>query len=152
MTAEVKGAELRKKPPKDAQCDSDESLDEFLDHELLCFLQDDGPNGDTVNVVDLDREFFLHELESADNETDSRSVDEILLEAELLMHKQQPIFAAADSDEKFRGLENAPCEPATVVKLLNGLLKGSEQRMSGAERKDRLAGARQREVSPSTIM
>ncbi|XP_058128050.1 centrosomal protein of 162 kDa isoform X2 [Anopheles coustani] len=153
MTAEVKGAELRKKPPKDAQCDSDESLDEFLDHELLCFLQDDGANGDTVNVVDLDREFFLHELESADNDTDGRSVDEILLEAELLMHKQQPIFAAADCDEKIRASrvrapqENAPCEAATVVKLLNGLLKGSEQRMSGAERKDRVAGERHRENS-----
>uniref|UniRef100_A0AAG5DVV7 Centrosomal protein of 162 kDa n=1 Tax=Anopheles atroparvus TaxID=41427 RepID=A0AAG5DVV7_ANOAO len=145
MTAEVNGTELKKKPKDQPQCDSDESLDEFLDHELLCFLQDDVANGDTVSVPDLEREFFLNELECTENDADNRSVDEILLEAELLMHKQPPLFGANACEEKCASrracapLQNVPRE-ATLVKMLNGLLKDSD-RLSRAERKDRQAAA-----------
>ncbi|XP_053678607.1 uncharacterized protein LOC128728982 [Anopheles nili] len=67
------------------QCDSEESLDEFLEHELVCWLNEDKPI--CAEVATLRPELYgeLNHLFNVVNEADNRCVEEILHEAELLM-------------------------------------------------------------------
>ncbi|XP_053678606.1 centrosomal protein of 162 kDa-like [Anopheles nili] len=84
MSAERNGFELRAKR-KEPQCDSEESLDEFLEHELVCWLNEDKPI--CAKVATLRPELYgeLNHLFDVVNEADNRCVEEILHEAELLM-------------------------------------------------------------------
>uniref|UniRef100_A0A182Q2R5 Centrosomal protein of 162 kDa n=1 Tax=Anopheles farauti TaxID=69004 RepID=A0A182Q2R5_9DIPT len=67
---------------------ADTSLDEFLEHELVCWLNEDKPIGEEVAVLypELYGE-LSHLFRIAANETDNRCVEDILSEAERLMQE-----------------------------------------------------------------
>lgn len=66
--------------------DSEESsLDEFLEHELLCWLNEDKPIGQEVATLRPELYGELHQLLGVATEADNRCVEDILAEAERLM-------------------------------------------------------------------
>ncbi|XP_052900557.1 coiled-coil domain-containing protein 136 isoform X1 [Anopheles moucheti] len=66
--------------------DSEESsLDEFLEHELLCWLNEDKPIGEEIATIRPELYGELNHLFGVANDADNRCVEDILAEAERLM-------------------------------------------------------------------
>uniref|UniRef100_A0A182SD69 Uncharacterized protein n=1 Tax=Anopheles maculatus TaxID=74869 RepID=A0A182SD69_9DIPT len=80
-------AKRQQQPPAQPCRDSEEaSLDEFLEHELLCWLNEDKPIGEEVATLRPELYGELsHLFGVAANEADNRCVEDILAEAERLM-------------------------------------------------------------------
>ncbi|XP_035897831.1 E3 ubiquitin-protein ligase BRE1B isoform X1 [Anopheles stephensi] len=80
-------AKRQQQPSAQPCCDSEEaSLDEFLEHELLCWLNEDKPIGQEVATLRPELYGELNHLFGvAANEADNRCVEDILAEAERLM-------------------------------------------------------------------
>ncbi|XP_049286798.1 uncharacterized protein LOC125765548 isoform X2 [Anopheles funestus] len=86
----------RRQQPAQPCCDSEESsLDEFLEHELLCWLNEDKPIGEEIATLRPELYGELNHLFGVANETDNRCVEDILAEAERLM-LQDPHGTVAD--------------------------------------------------------
>ncbi|XP_050069774.1 centrosomal protein of 162 kDa [Anopheles maculipalpis] len=96
MSAQLNGigrwsqSKAKRQPTPAQPCrDSEEaSLDEFLEHELLCWLNEDKPIGEEVATLRPELYGELNHLFGvAANEADNRCVEDILTEAEQLMRQ-----------------------------------------------------------------
>ncbi|XP_058063510.1 myosin-13 [Anopheles bellator] len=119
MTAEHGESELTQLY-ENVRRNSDASFREYVLRELLIFFKESAYLNEESADLDLDKDVFANDVNNWTSEADNRSVDEILQEAELLIH-QQPLFA--------KGGENVDSKSQTVLEvsceeLWSGLLEG----------------------------
>uniref|UniRef100_A0A182W4F8 Uncharacterized protein n=1 Tax=Anopheles minimus TaxID=112268 RepID=A0A182W4F8_9DIPT len=88
-------AKRHQQPAQPCRDSEESSLDEFLEHELLCWLNEDKPIGAEIATLRPELYGELNHLFGVANETDNRCVEDILAEAERLM-LQDPHGTGAD--------------------------------------------------------